>query len=103
MLALRSQVKCMGTDMKMIRIVLIVALLALQYKLWFGDGGVFQVRRLKEKSVIMEENNKKLETRNHAIESDIIGLKSNGQALEEQARTELGMVKEDESYYQFVD
>lgn len=93
----------MGTDMKMIRIVLVVALLGLQYKLWFGDGGVFQVRKLKEKCVVMEENNKKLVTRNHAIESDIIGLKSSGQALEEQARTELGMVKEDESYYQFVD
>lgn len=89
--------------MKMIRIILLIVLLGLQYKLWFGEGNVFQVRRLKEKCTAMEENNKKLISRNRAIESDIIGLKSGGEALEEQARTELGMVKENEDYYQFVD
>jgi cell division protein FtsB len=89
--------------MKMIRIVLVMALFGLQYKLWFGDGGVLQAHRLNEKCIALEHHNKKLNRRNHAIESDIIGLKSGGQALEEQARTELGMVKQNEEYYQFVD
>lgn len=88
--------------MKMILVFLAVALLGLQYKLWLGDGGVFHARRLKEKCLVLEQENQKLRLRNRAIESDIIGLKSGGQALEEQARSELGMVKQGEDYYQFV-
>lgn len=89
--------------MKMILVFLVVVLLGLQYKLWFGDNGVWQARRLKEKCLVLEQENQKIQTRNHAIESDIVGLKSGGQALEEQARSELGMVKQDEDYYQFVE
>lgn len=88
--------------MKMILAALIIALMSLQYKLWLGDGGVLQARRLKERCIALEQENSKLQLRNRAIEADIIGLKSGGQALEEQARSELGMIKEGEDYYQFV-
>ncbi len=88
--------------MKIILAALVVVLLALQYKLWLGDGGVFQARRLKERCVVLEQENLKLQLRNRAIEADILGLKSGGQALEEQARSELGMIKQGEDYYQFV-
>lgn len=50
----------------------------------------------------MEQNNK-LSARNRAIEADISELKSGDQALEEQARSDLGMVQQGETYYQFVD
>lgn len=88
--------------MKVIFVALVVALLALQYKLWLGDGGVLQARRLKERCMALEQDNLKLQLRNRAIEADILGLKSGGQALEEQARSELGMIKQGEDYYQFV-
>ncbi|MCR9192681.1 MAG: cell division protein FtsB [Gammaproteobacteria bacterium] len=89
--------------MKMILAVLIVVLLSLQYKLWLGDGGVIQAHRIKARCLALEAENAKLQQRNHAIEADIVSLKSGGQALEEQARSELGMVKHNEEYYQFVD
>lgn len=88
--------------MKIIFAVLVVALFSLQYKLWLGDGGVLQTHRLKERCTVLEQENNKLQLRNHALEADVMGLKSSGQALEEQARAELGMIKKGEDYYQFV-
>ena len=89
--------------MKMILLLLVIALVGLQYKLWLGEGGVIQAHRLKERCLVLEKENTALQLRNRAIEADIMGLKSGGQALEEQARSELGMVKQGEDYYQFVE
>lgn len=88
--------------MKLILAVLMVALLALQYKLWLGDGGVVQAHRLSARCRVLEQENAKLQIRNNSLEADVMGLKSSGQALEEQARLELGMIKKGEDYYQFV-
>lgn len=89
--------------MRTIVILLIIALMGLQYKLWMGDGGVAQWLNLEQHRAVQEEENKKLAARNRALEADIAELKSGDQALEEQARYELGMVKNGEDYYQFSD
>ena len=89
--------------MRSIFIFLLLALLGLQYKLWLGDGCVRQWLHLENKLVVEEQDNKQLAARNRAIEADVLELKSGDQALEEQARYELGMVKEGEVYYQCDD
>ena len=89
--------------MRIIIVILILALLGLQYKLWLGEGGVFQWRHLEQKIAVQTQENNKLLRRNKGIEADILGLKSGDQALEEEARYALGMVKDDETYYQFVE
>ena len=89
--------------MRSIIIFLVLALVGLQYKLWLGDGSVLQWRHLEDKLATQQQENKKLIARNRAIEADIIELKSGDQALEEQARYELGMVKNGEVFYQCVD
>lgn len=89
--------------MRPIFIILIIALVVLQHKLWLGDGNLVQWVALEEKLKEHERENIKLAARNKALEADIKELKSGDQALEEQARYELGMIKEDEVYYQFVD
>lgn len=89
--------------MRPLLIILLVSLLALQYKLWLGDGSILQWASLEKKLDAHERYNEKLAARNRAIEADILELKHGDQALEEQARTELGMVKKNETYYQFVD
>lgn len=89
--------------MRSIILLLIIALIGLQYKLWIGDGGILPLKRLEEKRILKEQENKKLAARNRMVEADIAELKSGDQALEEQARYELGMVKEGEDYYQFVE
>ncbi len=89
--------------MRIVVACLILALIGLQYKLWVGDDSVSQWLHLQDKLTTQELENKKLAARNHAIEADIVELKSGEQALEEQARFELGMVKSGEVYYHFVE
>ena len=89
--------------MRALILLLLLTLAALQYKLWLGDGSMMQWQQLKQQLAEQEDQNQKLAARNQAIEADIIELKSGEQALEEQARAELGMVKDGEVYYQFAD
>jgi len=89
--------------MRMLGLALVLVLAGLQYKLWFGDGSILQFMLLEKKLSTQEATNLKLAAQNRAIEADIAELKSGDQALEEQARFDLGMVKQGEVYYQFVD
>lgn len=89
--------------MRSIMLILLVAIAGLQYKLWLSDGSLTQWYALREKIHYQKQENAAVVARNHAIEADILELKSGEQALEEQARFELGMVKEGEMYYQFVE
>ena len=89
--------------MRSIVLLLFLAFLSLQYKLWLGDGSVRQWMHLEDKLVAEQQENKRLAARNRAIEADVLELKSGEQALEEQARFELGMIKEGEIYYQCVE
>jgi cell division protein FtsB len=89
--------------MRAIIFILLLVLAGLQYKLWFGGDGLVQWNELEKRIAIQANENHKLAARNRAIEADVMELKSGAQALEEQARYELGMVKNDEVYYQFLD
>jgi cell division protein FtsB len=89
--------------MRPIFIVLIIALVVLQHKLWLGDGNIIQWVSLQQKLKEHQQDNNKLAARNKALGADIKELKSGDQALEEQARYELGMIKDNEAYYQFVE
>ncbi len=89
--------------MRPIFIILIIALVVLQHKLWLGDGNLIQWVNLEKKLEEHQHENNKLAARNRALEADVKELKNGDQALEEQARYELGMIKEQEVYYQFVD
>jgi cell division protein FtsB len=89
--------------MRTVWVVLILALFGLQYKFWLGDGNIHQWLLLEEKNVAQEEVNKKLRLRNQALTAEVEDLKSGHHALEEKARSELGMIKSDESFYQLVE
>lgn len=84
-------------------VILVLALVGLQYKLWLGDGNVKEWRALEQKNAQQEQLNQKLQARNLALSADIQELKSGDQALEEKARVDLGMVKSDETFYQLVE
>ena len=89
--------------MRSIVFLLILALVSLQYKLWLGYGGIQQRQLVEEKIALQKAENQSLFSKSRALEADILELKSGEQALEEQARYELGMVKDNEIYYQFVE
>ena len=65
----------------------------LQYRLWFGEGSVRSIVKLKQQVAQQEAKNKKLAQRNKALIAEVRDLKSGHQAVEERARNELGMVK----------
>ena len=88
--------------MRPVFLILIFALVVLQHKLWLGDGNVLQWVALQKKLTEHEQETYKLVARNKALAADIRELKSGAQALEEQARYELGMIKNNELFYQFV-
>lgn len=89
--------------MRPVFIILIITLVVLQHKLWLGDGNLVQWVTLQKKLAAHEQENTNLVARNKALEAEIKELKSGDQALEEHARHELGMIKNNEVYYQFVD
>ena len=74
--------------MRTLILILFIALLGMQYKLWLGDGGIFQWHHLEKKLATQSTENSKLIARNRALEADINELKNGDQALEEQARYE---------------
>jgi cell division protein FtsB len=73
---------------------------ALQYPMWLGKGGWLQVRELDRQLTALRDGNALLKARNDALDADVRDLKTGYEAIEERARTELGMVKQDEVFFQ---
>lgn len=76
--------------------------LSLQYRLWFGEGSAQEVWRLNQESKKANAELLELRSRNQALEAEVADLKSGLDAIEERARSELGMIDGDETFYQFV-
>lgn len=81
-------------------LVLAVLILLLQYPLWFGKGGWYRVWDLDRQVAAQRDVNQKLEQRNAALDAEVRDLKSGYDAIEEQARFELGLVKDGEVFVQ---
>lgn len=89
--------------MKALIAILIVLLLILQYKLWFGDGNMREVWKLQAAIEEQKQENEKLRERNAALEAEVQDLKQGMEAIEERARNELGMIKKGETFYQIIE
>lgn len=88
--------------MRLLVAVFIVLLLLLQFRLWFGDGGVNEMLRLKQEVATQQQENEALRERNEALDAEVIDLKQGKAAVEERARRELGMIRRDETFYQAI-
>lgn len=89
--------------MKVLIAILILLLLILQYKLWFGDGNMREVWQLQTTIETQKAENQKLQDRNLALEAEVKDLKQGLEAIEERARNELGMIKKDETFFQVIE
>lgn len=83
--------------------VLLVILVLLQYPLWLGDGGVIAVWRLNREIAAQQKENAQLKDRNQTLEAQVNDLKQGLEVIEGRARSELGMVKKGETFYQVID
>ena len=89
--------------MKKLIILLILLLLYLQYKLWFGEGSLQDVWELHQEVEFQRQENIELRERNAALDAEVQDLQQGLDAIEEHAREDLGMVKEGETFYQVVE
>ena len=87
----------------MLVLLLVLLLASLQYKLWFGNGGQREVDALRARVAKQEAENLGLQQRNEALKAEVEDLKSGEAAVEERARSELGMVKPGETFYRVIE
>ena len=80
--------------------VFIALIAALQYPMWLGKGGWLQVREYDRQVALQRDANAKLKLRNDALDADVRDLKTGFEAIEERARSELGMIRQDEVFFQ---
>ena len=88
-----------------IRIVAVLLLLAfgvLQYRLWASPGGMREVWRLEKAIDVQTTENERLRERNKTLAAEVRDLKEGHIAIEERARTDLGMIKSNETFFQVV-
>jgi len=88
--------------MKVAVIALALLLAALQYRLWFGQGSLPAVSDLRARVTRESQENAKLAARNQRLEHEVASLKHSDQAIESRARSELGMIKGNETFYLVV-
>lgn len=89
--------------MRIVVVVFVVLLVLLQFRLWFGDGGINEMVRLNQEIAAQQDENAVLRERNEALEAEVMDLKDGEAAVEERARRELGMIRSDETFYQAID
>ena len=88
--------------MRALLAILLLILILLQLKMWFGEGGFSDVRRLEQRVEEQAEENAALEQRNRELQAEVEDLRQGLGAVEERARSELGLIKENEEFYQVV-
>ncbi|HMW49801.1 MAG TPA: cell division protein FtsB [Cellvibrionaceae bacterium] len=88
--------------MRYLVIALLVLLGYLQYRLWMAEGGFVDVARLNKEIARQERENAALRERNRILLAEVESLKQGVDTLEERARTDMGMVKEGETFFLFL-
>lgn len=88
--------------MKYLAAGLFILLVLLQYRIWLGDGGMREVARLRSEIGAQQAENAKLRERNRTLAAEVQDLKKGTTAIEERARTDLGMVGQGETFFQVV-
>jgi cell division protein FtsB len=88
--------------MKILIALLVLMLIGLQYKLWFGDGSLSEVVQLTRELEIQKQKLSELEGRNKILEAQVLDLQNGLDAFEEKARNDLGMIKQGETFIQLI-
>ena len=88
--------------MRILFAILLVLLVLLQAKLWLGEGGYRDVQRLRERVAEQASENAFLRERNEQLRAEVQDLREGLDAIEERARSELGMIREGEEFYLVV-
>ncbi len=89
--------------MRILSIVFATLIVLLQYPLWLGKGGWLRVWESDRQVTAQKDSNARLRARNDALDAEVRDLKQGYDAIEERARYELGMIKQDEIFFQILE
>jgi cell division protein FtsB len=89
--------------MKILIAIMCLLIIQLQYRLWFGDGSIAQIKIYQQRLDDLKKKVDEKKQRNEALNAEIIDLKKGQEAIEERAREELGMIKENETFFQVLE
>lgn len=89
--------------LRYLALILLILLIALEIKLWAGAGGMREVWLLEQRLAEQRAENQRLRARNEALAAEVRDLKSGKAAIEERARSELGLIQPGEVFYQVVE
>jgi cell division protein FtsB len=89
--------------MRWLATALLVALILLQFRIWISDDGLRGVERLQHAVAAQQKQDATLTERNSRLEAEVQDLKSGTAAIEELARSDLGMIGPSETFYQVVE
>ncbi|GAB2803331.1 cell division protein FtsB [Halomonas shantousis] len=85
--------------LKWVFVALIVLIGLLQYRLWFGEGGLGELSHIQARADTLEEKNAQQRARNERLAAEVVDLKNGLDAIEERARSDIGMVRGDEQFF----
>jgi cell division protein FtsB len=88
--------------MRVLIAILVLMLAVLQYRLWTGEGSLAEVHNLRQEIAEQKLVLERLEKRNSALQAEVSDLKKGLDAIEERARSELGMIRKGEIFYQII-
>ena len=84
-------------------LITLLLIAMLQYRLWRGDGGIMQVREYQQRVAELKTEIRTKQERNSALYAEVLDLRNAKEAIEELARHDLGMVKQDETFFQVIE
>lgn len=88
--------------MKILAVVLIALIALAQYPLWYGKGGWLEVMQMKQQVDLLRESNQSSQQENAILEAEVDNLKMGLDAIEELARSELGMIRQGEFFFRVM-
>jgi cell division protein FtsB len=89
--------------MRLLSIVFVTLIILLQYPLWLGKGGWLRVWEIDRQVTAKKDANAGLRVRNDALDAEVRDLKQGYDAIEERARYELGMIRQDEIFFHILE
>jgi cell division protein FtsB len=90
-------------NMKILLSVIFLLVVLLQYRLWYGDGGIEEIKAYQQRLDDLKEQVEEKRERNAALYAEVEDLRKGQEALEERARDELGMIREGETFFQVLE
>ena len=89
--------------MKILLSIIILLIILLQYRLWYGDGGIEEIKAFQQRLDDLQEQVEEKRERNEALYAEVEDLRKGKESLEERARDELGMIREGETFFQVLE